>query len=118
MSDFYTGLELPTELQSQSVALHQIGINDIAWPRDAALTLLQALRTRTIAVLGGDVLRLAYDKLDHTYDNWYTNPHPSEDFAHYAVRSQEVAAAYIQDYREHGSGYLYLLVLANQLPSQ
>ena len=118
MLERYTDLDIPNDLRAQGVPLHQIGIANVAWPRNAALSLLQVLYGRTIAVLGGDVLRLAAGQPYHTYDNWHTDPHPSEDFAQYAARSQEAAAAYIQAYRENGSQHLYLLVLADRLPSQ
>jgi hypothetical protein len=68
MTDPLRTLGMPPELMSQGQPLSAIGSRDLAWPRAAALEILQRVRARGIAVLGGDVVQLDGDRPRRTRD--------------------------------------------------
>ncbi len=117
MSQLLTDLALPTTITVHTIDLSPFGIHAQAWPRQAALALVHHLRGKPVAVLGGDVLRFENCQPVYTYDNWSIIPNQREEFAQYATRSHDETHIYLQHYKEGGPGYLYLLVLADHLPS-
>ena len=116
MTDPLRTLGMPPELMSQGQPLSAIGSRDLAWPRAAALEILQRVRARGIAVLGGDVVQLDGDRPRRTRDNWHSEPAHAEPFAAFVERSVAESEAYIRDFREAGPGYFYVLILAERLP--
>jgi hypothetical protein len=107
-------LDLPPELLQQARSLAALGLAEVAWPRPAALSILEWMRGRRYAVLGGDVLQVSDNRLVHTYDSWHSDPLPAESFETYASRSLDDTLGYLKAYpdREH----LYVLVVADRFP--
>ena len=114
MLDPLKDLELPSAVSAQGLRLSASGLKEVAWPRSAALEILQLLRGKAIAVLGGDVVRLDSDRPRHTHENWHAEPAHAEPFVAYAQRSIEEAEAYIT--RDPEPSHYYVLVLADRLP--
>lgn len=79
-----------------------IGSREVAFPRDVALDALSQLDETSIAVLGGDVLRLLGGKLEYVYANWYCNRLEHEEPRVYAERSRREAASYVKNFRGVG----------------
>jgi Immunity protein 40 len=108
-------LDLPTTLVAQARSFSAPAARTAAWPRAAVLEILPYLRKRSIAVLGGDVVRLSEGEGSYTHDNWHTEPAHGEAFADYARRSIEATEQYITRYSEPGPGHYYILLLADHL---
>jgi hypothetical protein len=89
---------------SLGIRLDQInvGSREVAFPRDVALDALRQLDETSIAVLGGDVLRLSDGRLEYVYANWYCNRLEHEVSRSYAERSRREAASYVENF--HGVG--------------
>lgn len=100
-------------LSKEGRPLDEIGVNEIALPRDAALKAIEALKNTALAILGGDVYKLVSGKPDLSYDNWYCNREASESASDYAHRSWTLAEKYIRDYKETGKQpVLYSLIVS------
>ena len=115
MIDPLDALDLPAVVAAQARSLVALGRREVAWPRAAVLEILPHLRSRSIAVLGGDVVQFAEDRVHPTSDNWRTEPVHGEAFADYAQRSIENTERYIMRYSEPGPGCCYVLLLADRL---
>ena len=89
-------------LNKEGHPLHEIGVNEVALPRDAALRAIEALENTDLAVLGGDVYKVVAGKPDLSYDSWYCNSEASESASDYARRSRTVAEQYVRDFKEVG----------------
>lgn len=100
---------------SLGIRLDQInvGSREVAFPKGVALDALRQLEETSIAVLGGDVLRLSDGKLEYVYANWFCNRLEHEESLSYAERSRREAAAYVENFRAVG-GFepLFVFVLS------
>jgi Immunity protein 40 len=100
-------------LQTKGRSLQEIGVNEIALQRPAALEAIQALRGSQVAILGGDVLRLLDGRPMYSGDNWYSQRYDSEDVTDFLRRSLDVAEQYINSYPDPEDGtVLYTLVIS------
>lgn len=108
---------IPSSLLKKGRELTGIGLNEVAWLKKDALTLLKALEGSKIVILGGDVYRDIGDKLVPTYDNWYCDPESVENEIDYAYRSRQKTTDYISSYQEKDDiGRIwYVLVFGNPL---
>jgi hypothetical protein len=118
MAEAFPELDLPPGLLAQGRSLAAIDGTETAWPRAAALELLDHLRGKAIALLGGDVVEWSDEHPRYTYDNWYSKPTAQGSFASFAARSQVETAAYIAKYQESGRNIGYVLVIADRFPGR
>ncbi|HEY7636221.1 MAG TPA: Imm40 family immunity protein [Gemmatimonadales bacterium] len=116
MIDPLRDLNLPADLVTQARLVSPSGRPQAAWSSRAALELIQQLRGRGVAVLGGDVIRLEGDLPRPTRDNWHAEPAHGEPFDAFAQRSLSEAAAYISAYRDPVPNHWFVLLLADRLP--
>jgi hypothetical protein len=116
MIDPLRDVHLPAGLLTQARVVSAGGRPQALWPGPAALELIQELRGRGIAVLGGDVIRLDDDLPHRTRDSWHAEPAHGEPFDAFAQRSLTEAEAYISMYRAPGPSHWFTLVLADRLP--
>ena len=115
MIDPLTVLDLPAAVAAQARSLAALGRKEVAWSRGAVLEILPHLRSKSVAVLGGEVVRFTEGRIHQTSDNWHTEPVHGEAFADYAQRSIENTERYIMGYSEPGPGCCYVLLLADRL---
>ncbi|MDQ3919122.1 MAG: Imm40 family immunity protein [Acidobacteriota bacterium] len=100
-------------LNTKGRSLQEIGVNEIALQRPAALEAIQALRGSQMAILGGDVLRLLNGRPMYSGDNWYSEQYNSESLPDFIKRSLNVAEQYIRSYPDPEDGtVLYTLVIS------
>ena len=104
-------LQLPDALLQRARTLDHLGVGERAWPRDAAIAIIRHLRSQGVAVLGGDVLSDENGTLRHNYANWHSDPRPAEAYSEFALRSQEEALAYLEQYPSTGPTPWFVLVL-------
>ncbi|SRR6266566_3183150 len=109
MNSIFDTLDLSDELRARARPLDEIGVNETAWPKTAALELLERLHGQPIAVLGSDVLRPGATTLAYNWDNWHSDQRPHESFGDYAARSQRDAVKYISDYSAQDSHFVLVL---------
>lgn len=113
--DPVTELDLPPTLAAQAQSFSAPAARKLAWPPAAVLQILPYLRKRSIAILGGDVVRLTEGGAFYTHDNWHTEPAHGEAFADYARRSIEATERYITRCSQSEPGHYYSLLLADHL---
>jgi hypothetical protein len=89
---------LPPELQDMKIDLSSLGSHSFAWPKDAALNVVDELCKRNLPILGGDVYRLCDEIITPTYDNWYCQKRNDEDGLAYVARSCRESKEYIMQY--------------------
>ena len=100
-------------LNTQGRPLQEIGVNEIALLRPAALEAIQALKGSQIAILGGDVLYVLNERPRYSGDNWYCERQASESLSDFLIRSWNVAEQYIRTYRDpEDETVLYTLVIS------
>ena len=64
-------MEIPKILKGKEVNLNHLGVSEVAWEFNDALTLLEHLENNKKFILGGDVLTKDSGKYQHNYDNWH-----------------------------------------------
>ena len=101
---------IPKSLSSRAKSLAALGLDEAAWTRSDALELLSHLKGAQVAVLGGDVYTEGPGQLEPTYDNWYCERRPGEEFPAYAERSQREAFSFVDGYPDL-PGILFAFVL-------
>lgn len=100
-------------LKTKGRSLQEIGINEIALQRPAALEAIQALKGSQVAILGGDVLRVLNERPEYSGDNWYCERQDAETLPDYLKRSWDVTEQYIRDYPDPEDGtVLYTFVVS------
>ncbi|MGB8506889.1 MAG: Imm40 family immunity protein, partial [Pyrinomonadaceae bacterium] len=91
----------------------ELGVNEIALQRSAALEAIETLKGSQVAIFGGDVLRVSNDRPSYTGDSWYCERQNSEALNDFLKRSWDVAEQYIRAYPQSEEGkVLYTLVLS------
>ena len=88
---------IPNVIQ-KSLCLEKYGLNDFAWTKDDALTLIRAIMRDHIGILEGDVYKLNPDRLEPLYDNWSCEPMNTETEEEYYSRSKIESLNYIENY--------------------
>jgi hypothetical protein len=105
-------------------SLREIGCAGIAFTRKDILDELESLRGGQVAVLGGDVLKIASGaqpdglcngKPEPTYDNWYADRRPGEDLMDYIERSIAEAERYIRSYPDLEDGTILYSPVISEL---
>lgn len=105
---------LPQHVATCARSLEELGLSEVAWPREAVDKVLIALKDSSVAVLGGDAYAEQDQRLSSTYDNWYCERHPRESLASYAARSWQEAWKYIERYPESEAPIYFALVLSDE----
>ena len=106
----------PPQFLPNGLSLAHIGVASLAWRREDALAILEALHGTSVAVLGGDVLDTAEGPLTHNYSNWYVEPLPQEEWSAFVIRSHRRAAEYIASYRHPSTGSCAFTLVLTDVP--
>lgn len=85
-------------------SLEFAGISGFGLERHFALELINLLRERNIAILGGDVYRIESNRIEPTYDNWYLDKEVGVDDSWYIQKSLAKAELFIRDYNDPENG--------------
>ena len=64
-------MDIPEQLKGKEISLSSIGLSEVAWKYEDALSLIEYCEKNKIFILGGDVLAKEDNKYRHNYDNWY-----------------------------------------------
>jgi hypothetical protein len=97
-------MDIPEPLLKKAIPLKHIGLSEVAWLREDALSLLEHWEREGRFILGGDVLSLESDGFRHNYDNWYFNYEDGD-----AQQSIEHTRQYIKKYPV--GDYAFVLVV-------
>jgi hypothetical protein len=101
----------PQNLLESAVPLKSMGLSDLAWKRNDAIQVVDALAECGYAILGGDVLVERAGRLTHTYDSWFVNREEAATWRQFVLESKNRAISYISRYSEtNGDDYYYVLV--------
>lgn len=71
------------------------GSHEVAFNKENALKVLDALEGSNIAVLGGDVVRIDHGRLKYVYAQWNTEMTGEETAVEFAKRSRLAAGDYV-----------------------
>ena len=105
---------LSEDLLDAAVDLQEIGTNQLAWPREAAVRVVAHLAEHGLAILGGDVLVIEGGRPAYTYDNWYVpKKKPADPWEEYVAGARETATSYITKYNERERRIVYSLVFVS-----
>ncbi len=110
---------IPEELIEQGQVFHfsmaRLRPDSIAWKREAAIRVIEALADHAYAILGGDVLQFSGDQLDYSGDYWDL---PDEDvvlWEEYVEHTKERSIAFIADMaRRKGEALLYTIFFIDE----
>lgn len=92
--------EVPEELRSLAVFVDGPDFSHLAWPREDAMAVIESLKSTTVAISGGDVIRSEAWGFVPAGDYWLCDRIQGEDRFSYARRSHDRALGYIEDYEE------------------
>lgn len=87
-------------LTKSGISLASLHIRDVGLLRSDALKAVEILRQAKLPILGGDVYLRRGNQITITYDNWNTQPKPSEKLESYLRRSWEETEIYIKSFPE------------------
>lgn len=106
-------LPLSEELRARAISLDHLGVYEVAWIREDALSVISALRDTKWAVLGGDVLMQRDGAFRHSYDSWHSDRVADERCPEFVERTHRESRSYIERFPEKaGSLVAYVLVFA------
>lgn len=110
--------QISPALRAQARALNDLGLVDVAWSREHTREVLNAIRARDIAVLGGDVYMEQNDgQLEHTYDNWHCERLPEESLSQYARRSWQHTWDYVAKYPDNKAPKVFFRLVMSDEPT-
>jgi hypothetical protein len=89
---------LREKITQKSICLEDYGINDLAWSKEDAKSLINSIMKDKIGILGGDVYKLTSNRLDPLCDNWSCEPMDTESEEEYYFRSKSESLRYIENY--------------------
>jgi len=115
MTGLFRNLDLPRDLSDQALPLDRDGLRQVAWPRDAALHILDLLQDRAIAVRSGLVVQVEGGRASRTFDRWQTDPEAGEAFPAFAARSQMRARSCVLRHPADDPTHRFVLGLADRL---
>jgi hypothetical protein len=98
------------EILHQGYWLGNVGVQNWALNRNAALDAFSQLERTGVAVLGGDVYVKKGGEIQPNYDNWYCERGPGETALAFTSRSIQVAREYITTYSTNRNDVLFALV--------
>jgi len=101
-------------ISERGMPLDKFGIKGIALKKLDALQLIQKLEHTGTAILGGDVLKLVNDRIEHTYDSWHCDRLLNETDDEYAQRALAIASEYIRAYQEPNKNDIWYLVVISR----
>lgn len=96
-------MDIPDQLKGKEISLKSIGLNEVAWNYDDALTLIEHYENNKIFILGGDVLEKTDNEYRHNYDNWYFE----KEYGSYK-KSINKAKAYISNYPKGEYAFVFV----------
>ena len=79
-------------------SLESFGIDDIAYPIEYAIQLIDMFENKNVAILGGDLYRMKDSSIEPTYDSWYCDTLPIERLSDFVQRSHATAKEYLTSY--------------------
>ncbi len=86
------------EIIQKSISLERYGVNDLAWSKEDAQNLIESIMKDKVGILGGDVYKLASNRLEPLYDNWSCKPNQTESSEEYFLRSKTESLNFIENY--------------------
>ena len=90
--------EIKEKITQKSISLEKYGINDLAWTKGDAKSLINEIMKNKIGILGGDIYKLTSNRLEPLYDNWSCEPTSTESEEAYFFRSKSESLRYIENY--------------------
>jgi hypothetical protein len=90
--------KIKEKIVQKSISLERYGINDLAWSKEDAKNLINAIMKDKIGILGGDVYKLTPNRLEPLCDNWSCEPTKTESEEEYYFRSKSESLRYIENY--------------------
>lgn len=85
----------------------------IAWPLNQLEIILENVRIKGLAILGGDIYVEDSDGLALTYDNWWADLERGEKWEAFVLRSHSEAKAYLEK-PWHQRNSWFVLVVADK----
>ncbi len=108
--------EIKKKITQKSLSLEKYGLNDLAWSKEDATDLIQAIMKDRIGILGGDVYKLKSNRLEPLNDNWSCEPMSAESEEEYYVRSKTKSLNYIENYLiENGENIIFSITFTEKL---
>ena len=99
---------LPEKFICAGISLENIGIDEVAWGKEAALAVVDYLGEKGYTILGGDVYKYDDGKIIITYDSWYFEAtHKKNSVTLSGLKAKE----YIEEYNKvNGEEYIYSII--------
>ncbi len=106
--------EIKERIIKDAISLQKHGINDLAWTKKNAKTLIQELINDKIGILGGDVYNLHQNHLEALSDNWACEPNTTESEQEFYSRSKSESLKYLEEYPS-GSETLFSMTFTERI---
>lgn len=104
------------KILERAIYLDKYGLNDLAWTKEDAQTLIRAVMKDRIGILGGDLYQLNHGRVEPLYDNWSCEPRGNEEEEEYYSRSKIESLSYIDSYVTDGDkGILFSITFTEKL---
>ncbi len=108
--------EIKEKILQNAVSLKEYVINDLAWKREDAKSLIQEIITDKIGILGGDIYKLSHNRLKPLSDNWTCEPNETESEEECYFRSKSESLKYIEEYPvEQEENILFSITLTEKI---
>ena len=82
----------------KAIPLEKYGLNDLAWYKEDAKSLIHSIMEDEIGILGGDVYKLSPHRLEPTYESWFCKEKETESKQNYYLRSKAESLSYIENH--------------------
>lgn len=86
------------QIVEHATSLEEYGLNDLAWKKDEAISLIKSLMAEKIGILGGDIFKIDSHRLIPLYDNWSCQPNKNESEDQFNLKSKLESLKYIEKY--------------------
>ncbi len=90
--------EIEEKILKKAIFLEKFGLNELAWTQEDAKNLIHAIMEDKIGILGGDVYKLTFDRLEPLDDNWSCKLNKKESEDEFYLRSKNESLVYIENY--------------------
>ncbi|NGX38072.1 MAG: hypothetical protein K1000chlam2_01243 [Chlamydiae bacterium] len=90
--------KIKEKIIQKAISLEKYGINDLAWSKEDAKSLINAIMKDEIGILGGDVYKLTLNRLEPLCDNWSCEPIGTGSEEEYYSKSKSESLKYIENY--------------------
>ena len=104
---------IPSNLMEKAVSLKDIGIDQVAWKQQDAISVVEILAENRVLILGGDVYSYVEGrvKLTSDRDNWYMTITVNVQDGTLLQKSKDISIEYIKSYAlQNGENYCYSIV--------